>query len=170
MKAVLPALLVDGYKVGHVFQYPNDTEFVYSNFTPRKSYAGNSAGVVMFGLQYFVAEYLIRQFNENFFSRPEEEVMMAYKRRIDNYLGPEAITYEHIRDLHRHGRIPLRIKAVKEGTVVPHGVPMLTLCNTEPQFFWVTNMLETILSAVLWKEKWFDKSERHVKWKLRAIC
>lgn len=151
MKAVLPALLVDGYKVGHVFQYPQDTEFVYSNFTPRKSYTGKSTGVVFFGLQYFLQEYLIRQFNENFFSRPEAEVMQAYRRRIDNYLGKDAITYEHIRDLHRHGRIPLKIKAVKEGTVVPHGVPMLTLSNTDPNFFWVTNMLETILSAVLWK-------------------
>ena len=60
MKAILPALMVDGYKVGHVFQYPADTEFVYSNFTPRKSYTGKSAGVVFFGLQYFIQEYLIR--------------------------------------------------------------------------------------------------------------
>lgn len=151
MKAVLPALLVDGYKVGHVFQYPQDTEFVYSNFTPRKSYAGTSTGVVFFGLQYFIQEYLIRQFTENFFARPEAEVMAAYRRRIDSYLGKDAITYDHIRELHRHGRIPLKIKAVREGTVVPHGVPMLTLSNTEPKFFWVTNMLETIMSAVLWK-------------------
>jgi nicotinamide phosphoribosyltransferase len=153
MKAVLPALLVDGYKVGHVFQYPVDTEFVYSNFTPRKGRITNASGdgVVFFGLQYFIQEYLIRQFNENFFTRPEEEVMSAYKRRIDNYLGPNAITYEHIRELHRHGRMPIKIKALKEGTLVPHGVPMLTLCNTDPKFFWVTNMLETIMSAVLWK-------------------
>jgi nicotinamide phosphoribosyltransferase len=151
MKSVLPALLVDGYKVGHVFQYPQDTEFVYSNFTPRKSYAGKDTSVVFFGLQYFIQEYLIRQFNENFFSRPEEEVMNAYRRRINNYLGKDAITYEHIRELHRYGRIPLKIKAVKEGSLVPYGVPMLTLCNTEPRFFWVTNMLETIMSAVLWK-------------------
>lgn len=151
MKAVLPALLVDGYKVGHVFQYPADTTFVYSNLTPRKSRSGEDAGVVFFGLQYFVEEYLVRQFNENFFSRPEAEVMEAYRRRIENYLGKDAITFDHIRALHKYGRIPLKIKAVKEGTVVPHGVPMLTLCNTAPEFFWVTNMLETILSAVIWK-------------------
>jgi nicotinamide phosphoribosyltransferase len=151
MKNILPALLVDGYKVGHVFQYPIDAEFVYSNLTPRKSRSGSDPDVVFFGLQYFVQEYLIRQFNENFFSRPEEEVMNAYRRRIDNYLGKDAITYDHIRELHRHGRMPIKIKAVKEGTLVPHGVPMLTLNNTDPKFFWVTNMLETIMSAVLWK-------------------
>lgn len=59
MKSILPTLLVDGYKVGHYFQYPQDTEYVYSNFTPRKSRTGKDKGVVFFGLQYFIAEYLI---------------------------------------------------------------------------------------------------------------
>lgn len=151
MLPLLPALLVDGYKVGHVFQYPKDTTYVYSNLTPRKGRNVSGDGVVFFGLQYFVAEYLVRQFEQHFFSRPEEEVMKAYQRRIDGYLGKDAITYEHIRELHRHGRMPVRIKALEEGTVVPYGVPMLTIANTEPRFFWVTNMLETLMSAVLWK-------------------
>lgn len=151
MQPILPALLVDGYKVGHVFQYPDDTEFVYSNFTPRKSRSGQDKGVIFFGLQYFLSEYLIRQFNENFFARPIEEVMRVYMRRIDNYLGKGAISYEHIRELHSYGRMPVKIKALKEGSYVPHGVPMLTISNTDPRFFWVTNMLETIMSAVLWK-------------------
>ncbi len=151
MKSVLPALLVDGYKVGHVLQYPIDTQFVYSNLTPRKSRTGSDTHVVFFGLQYFIEEYLIRQFNENFFARPEADVLAAYRRRIDNYLGPNAISYDHITALHRYGKLPIKIKALKEGTKVPFGVPMLTLCNTAPEFFWVTNMLETIMSAVLWK-------------------
>jgi nicotinamide phosphoribosyltransferase len=149
-RPTLPTLLVDGYKVGHVFQYPTDTEFVYSNLTPRKSRIASN-GVVFFGLQYFVQEYLIRQFNENFFNRPLAEVMKTYQRRIDGYLGPGAISYDHIRELHEYGKLPLKIKAVKEGTIVPHGVPVLTLVNTNAKFFWVTNMLETIMSAILWK-------------------
>lgn len=151
MRPILPTLLVDGYKVGHVFQYPKDTTFVYSNFTPRKGRNIDGDGVVFFGLQYFIAEYLVRQFDEHFFAKPEREVMEAYRRRIDAYLGPGSVTYEHIRELHAHGRMPVRIKALPEGTVVPYGVPMLTICNTEPRFFWVTNMLETLMSAVLWK-------------------
>ncbi len=151
MKPILPVLLVDGYKVGHVFQYPKDTELVYSNLTPRKGRSGQDTAVVFFGLQYFIQEYLITQFNENFFAKPEQQVMAAYERRIDNYLGKGAITYEHIRQLHQFGRLPIKIKALKEGTLVPYGVPMLTVENTEPRFFWVTNMLETIMSAILWK-------------------
>jgi nicotinamide phosphoribosyltransferase len=149
-----PALLVDGYKVGHVFQYPEDTTFVYSNLTPRKAHSsllGKTDGVMFFGLQYFIEEYLVRQFGDNFFSRPLAEVETSYKRRIDSYLGKDAVRYEHIRALHQHGRMPIRIKAVKEGTVVPYGVPMMTICNTAPEFFWVTNMLETLISSVLWK-------------------
>lgn len=151
MKPVLPVLLVDGYKVGHPFQYPKDTELVYSNLTPRKSRTGEHDGVMFFGLQYFVSEYLIRQFDELFFERPREEVLRTYARRIDAYLGKGAMTYDHIAALHAHGKLPIRIKAVREGTIVPYGVPMLTLENTVPEFFWVTNMLETLMSAVLWK-------------------
>lgn len=151
MKPILPALLVDGYKVGHPFQYPADTEEVYSNLTPRKGRDPTSLGVVFFGLQYFMLEYLVRQFQEHFFGQPLQSVMTDYKRRIRAYLGPDAITYGHIADLHEYGRLPVHIKALPEGTLVPYGVPMLTIRNTHPKFFWVTNMLETIMSAVLWK-------------------
>jgi nicotinamide phosphoribosyltransferase len=149
--ALNPALLVDGYKVGHIFQYPADTTFVYSNLTPRKSRSGEHDGVVLFGLQYFILEYLMGRFEQDFFQRPLAEVESSYRSRIDAYLGKDAITYDHIRALHKHGHMPLRIKALREGTVVPYGVPMLTVCNTAPEFFWITNMLETLLSATLWK-------------------
>jgi len=145
---VLPVLLKDGYKVGHVFQYPADTEYVYSNFTPRKSRTGFD-GVIFFGLQYFLKEYLIKQFNENFFAKPKDVVLREYKRRITNYLGP--ISVDHIGKLWDLGYLPLRIKAVPEGTFVPVNVPVLTIRNTKPEFFWVTNMLESVMSNLLWK-------------------
>jgi nicotinamide phosphoribosyltransferase len=141
---------VDGYKVGHRQQYPADTEEVYSNLTARKGRDGSFDGVVFFGLQYFCIEYLERQFNA-WFARSEGAVMAEYERRIGGYLGKDAMTYEHIRALHRHGSLPVLIKAVPEGAYVPYGVPMLTIRNTRPEFFWVTNMLETVMSAVLWK-------------------
>lgn len=147
----LPVLLKDGYKVGHKFQYPEGTTLVYSNFTPRKSRNEEVNEIVFFGLQYFIKEYLIRQFDENFFQLPKEEVMRLYKRRIDNYLGKDSITYDHIEALHDLGYLPLEIKALPEGSRVPMRVPVLTIWNTNPAFFWVTNMLETLMSAILWK-------------------
>ena len=147
----LPILLKDGYKVGHKFQYPDGTTLVYSNFTPRKSRNPEQNEIVFFGLQYFVKEYLIRQFDENFFQRPKAEVIQQYKRRIDNYLGKDCIPYDHVEALHDLGYLPLEIKALPEGSLVPMRVPVLTIRNTKPEFFWLTNMLETLMSTILWK-------------------
>jgi nicotinamide phosphoribosyltransferase len=146
---ILPVLLKDGYKVGHKFQYPADTTLVYSNLTPRKSRVPGIDAVVAFGTQYFVEEYLIRQFRDRFFNMPKADVLKAYARRIDNYLGP-GVSADHIAALHDLGYLPLHIKAVPEGTLVPFRVPMLTIVNTHPEFFWLTNMLETLMSNVLW--------------------
>jgi nicotinamide phosphoribosyltransferase len=52
-----PFLLTDFYKVGHVFQYPKDTRYVYSNLTPRKSRDPRIDKMVFFGLQYFTKKY-----------------------------------------------------------------------------------------------------------------
>ncbi|MET0243732.1 MAG: nicotinate phosphoribosyltransferase [Flavitalea sp.] len=148
---ISPLLLKDGYKVGHKFQYPEGTTLVYSNLTPRKSRNEEIGEIVFFGLQYFIKEYLINQFKEGFFDRPKNEVVAEYKRRMDNYLGKDSITYTHIEQLHDLGYLPLEIKAVKEGSLVPMRVPVFTIKNTKPEFFWLTNMLETVMSAVLWK-------------------
>lgn len=151
MNTISPILLKDGYKVGHKFQYPEGTTLVYSNLTPRKSRNEAVQEIVFFGLQYFIKEYLQRQFDEYFFSQPKEAVLKAYARRIDNYLGKDAITYDHIAALHDLGYLPLEIKALPEGTLVPMRVPVFTIKNTLPEFFWLTNMLETLLSAIIWK-------------------
>lgn len=148
---ISPVLLKDGYKVGHKFQYPKGTTMVYSNLTPRKSRVDGVDKIVFFGLQYFIKEYLIRQFEEYFFKVPIEQVLRQYKRRIDNYLGKDSITYSHIEALHKLGYLPLEIKALDEGTLVPMRVPVFTIKNTMPEFFWLTNMLETVMSTVLWK-------------------
>ncbi len=146
-----PLTLIDFYKADHRRQYPDGTELVYSNLTPRKSRVAGSDEVVFFGLQYFVIEYLIHQWNEGFFKRPKAEVLAQYQRRMDTALGPGSIDVAHIGALHDLGYMPLEIKAVPEGTVVPLRVAMLTMKNTKPEFFWLTNYLETLISCVVWK-------------------
>lgn len=146
-----PILLKDGYKVGHKFQYPEGTTLVYSNLTPRKSRSEEVNEIVFFGLQYFIKEYLITQFDDLFFSKPKADVLKQYARIMDNYLGKDSISYQHIADLHDLGYLPLEIKALPEGSLVPMRVPVFTIKNTVPEFFWLTNMLETLLSAILWK-------------------
>lgn len=145
-------LLTDGYKLDHRRQYPEGTEFVYSNWTPRSCQYFPEAheGVVVFGIQYFIKEYLLDKFNKNFFNRPKEEVVEEFTRRINTFLGPNQVGVEHIEALHALGYLPIEIKALPEGSICPIGVPALTIVNTLPEFFWITNYLETLMSATLW--------------------
>lgn len=145
-----PLLLTDGYKVDHKRQYPDGTTLVYSNWTPRKSRIDGIDEVVFFGLQYFLKKYIIQDFDLHFFKQPKEEVVKKYARRINNYLGENQVGTKHIEDLHNLGYIPMVFKALPEGASVPIRVPMFTMYNTIPEFFWLTNYFETLLSAVIW--------------------
>lgn len=144
-----PLLLTDFYKIGHPFQYPKGTTMVYSNLTARKSRIKGIDHIVFFGLQYFIKEYLITQFNEGFFNRPKKEVMEEYERVIKNTIGPLP-SYEHIAKLHDLGYLPIEIKALPEGSKVPIRTACLTIFNTNPNFAWLTNFLESLMSAIIW--------------------
>lgn len=144
MKTFNPLLLTDFYKVHHHRMYPQGTTLIYSNFTPRKSRLQGVDSVVVFGIQYFIKEYLIKQFNENFFNRPLANVIAEYQDQIP-------VDTTHIEQLHNLGFLPIEIKALEEGTLCPIGVPLMTVKNTIPEFFWLTNYIETLLSTVLWQ-------------------
>lgn len=154
---IRPESCCDFYKTGHAIQYPNKTELVYSNMTPRSSkYAPSLKGifddkVVAYGFQGFILEDLINTWNEHFFAVPRSEVLSRYKRRMDTSLGKDVVGTEYIEALHRRGYLPLRIKALPEGSKVSIRVPLLTIQNTEDDFYWLTNLLETWMSAELWK-------------------
>lgn len=152
MKGLIPTLLCDFYKVSHREQYPAGTEVVYSTWTPRSGkHAPQIKEVTAFGFQGFVKEFLIDFFNESFFSRSKEEVIKEYVRYMKNCLFIQNPHTKHVEDLHDLGYLPLLIKAVDEGTQVPFRVPMLTVENTDPRFFWLTNYFETLMSNNLWK-------------------
>lgn len=151
MNSCPPTLLCDFYKISHREQYPKGTEKIYSTWTPRASRIIGVNEVVAFGFQAFVQQYLIDYFNENFFQRDIGEVVNEYKRIISATLGVKDPDAVHIVELHQLQHLPLRIRAVKEGTRVPIRVPMLTVENTLPEFFWLTNYIETLMSCSLWQ-------------------
>lgn len=152
-----PLTAIDFYKADHRSQYPKGTTEVYSNFTPRSNrlaqviQEGRDDKVVVFGLQYFIKHFLQEVWNAQFFEQDKEKVVAAYKRRMDHALGENAITMEHIEALHDLGYLPIKIKALPEGSRVPIGVPVLTVVNTHPDFFWLTNYIESVTSCYLWK-------------------
>jgi len=146
-----PLLLTDGYKTGHHQQYPKGTTLVYSNFTPRSNkYAPKGCDqVVSFG-QQMVMKQIHEAFQNEFFGRPKNEVCGEMKAELSMYLGTD-YDVTHFEALHDLGYLPITVKAIEEGTLVPIKVPVLTIYNTHPDFYWVTNYLETILSNLLWK-------------------
>lgn len=141
----------DFYKSSHPPQFPDGTNFGYANFTPRSGNHRNVPGdkVVFVGLQLFIKDYLINDFNTTFFNKPKEQVCKKYLRRISNGLGSK-ICVKHIEALHDLGYLPILIKALPEGSVIPYGVPPFTIQSTHDDFGWLPNMLESVLSAEIW--------------------
>ena len=143
--------LLDGYKTSHPDQYPDKTECVCSNWTPRKSRLEGVNHSVFFGLQYYIKEYLIKQWNESFFQKDKQTVVKKYARRMKNYLGDSAPGTDRLAALYDLGYMPVLIKALPEGAKSIVRVPQFTIRSTQKQFYWVTNMLETQMSCTLWQ-------------------
>lgn len=154
-----PILACDAYKLSHKNMYPEGTELVYSNFTPRSNkhfsapvkWKGDFA--VVAGITGLVAE-MVDAFQEGFFSQPLVNVLAEYRNEAAPFCGlsPEEVEVDHLIKLHELGYLPLVIKALPEGTLCPMQVPMLTVRNTHgKEFSWVTNYLETWLSTEGWK-------------------
>ncbi|TDP92402.1 nicotinamide phosphoribosyltransferase [Leucobacter luti] len=144
-------MLTDVYKLGHIQQYglTGTPEVVYSNWTNRGSRIEGIDRVVHFGLQAFL--HKLNSWFKPFFSADEDEVCALYEERLIQILGPNTIGSDHIRALHRKGFLPVLFSAVPEGTAVPLRVPSFVFENTDPEFFWLTNYLETIISAEVWQ-------------------
>lgn len=150
MKLIIP-ILCDFYKISHRAMYPDQTETVYSTWTPRASRINGVNEVVWFGGQAFYKEFLIDTFNTHFFNRPKAEVIAEYVRIIKNTLGDQNPETKHLEDLHDLGFLPLSIKALPEGMVVPVRTPVMTIQNTDKRFFWLTNFIESLASSELWQ-------------------
>ena len=146
-----PLFETDAYKLGHRGLYPAGTTQVLVNFTNRASRIDGVDKVVHFGLQAFLQSYCIEAFAP-FFAADEDTAVNEYLDTLTGVLGPNhGISADHIRALHRRGYLPLMVRALPEGTRVPLRVPSITIENTEPEFFWLPNYIETVLSAAIWQ-------------------
>lgn len=150
-----PLHLIDSYKLNHVHMYPEGTDYVYSNFTARSPKHFNNANgtkinfTVFVGLQSMLQE-LHELWDENFFKLSWEDVEHKYKRRIRGISGKE-MDVSHAKRLHEVGFLPIQVMALKEGSLVPIGVPYFTVVTTMPGHGWLTNYLEDVFSNGNWK-------------------
>lgn len=147
---LFPELLMDAYKFDHRRQYPKNTQFVQANLTARGTRIHGVTHIYPVGFQWFLQDYLMEQFNERFFNHPVDAACARYQRRLNQMLGPNTVGTDHIRALHQRGYLPLEFKAIPEGTAFPLKVPFLLVENTDPDFFWLVNYIETLMSSALW--------------------
>jgi nicotinic acid phosphoribosyltransferase len=152
---IAPLMRTDCYKLDHRRQYAlsGNVTRVYSNYTNRKSRMPGVDHVVHFGLQAYLQRYLVDDWKP-FFEAGRVDVCKLYVQRLRQVLGDaaaSAIGSNHIFDLHQLGYLPLRFCALPEGTRVPIRVPSFTVENTHPDFAWLTNFVETGLSAGYWQ-------------------
>ena len=150
MMKINPMLLIDFYKAVHAEMLPDGITKSVSYFTPRMSRVKRWDKVVMFGLQGFIKTYLIDYFNDEFFNKPFNEVISGYKRIMNASLGENTYKIEKIEKLHKLGYLPIEIISLPEGARVPMHVPMFGITNTHPDFAWLPQSLESLISAEMW--------------------
>jgi nicotinamide phosphoribosyltransferase len=132
-------LNVDSYKASHAFQYPPDTQYVYSYIESR---GGKWDRLVFFGLQMFLKEYLCTPITREMIDAAED----FWRAHGEPFYRAG---WDHILDAH-DGYLPVEIKAVPEGEIVPTGNVLVTVVNTDPKCFWLTSALETALLRAVW--------------------
>ncbi|BAW19185.1 putative nicotinate phosphoribosyltransferase [Ralstonia phage RP31] len=149
----------DGYKVGHRPLYPNGTNFTYSNGTFRsdKLFLDNKSKsrfwdhkFVLFGVQGSLRE-INGLWKRSFFDKPKDAVCKRYARRMKHYLGDNRVDVKCFEALHDLQYLPINVLALPEGSRVNMNVPVYVAYNTHPDFFWLVNYLETIMSSLIWK-------------------
>ena len=165
------ATVVDGYKISHAKMYCDGTTKVYSNLTPRsdKIYRRNctqfyDGKLVWVGAQGAVQE--IKELWDEFFKADKDKVVDRFARRMTGYLGGYDPAVKAIGELHDVGYLPLTFKSLPEGSKVSFGIPVLTVTNTLPQFYWLTNYLETVISDLTWK----TATNATIAAEYKAIC
>lgn len=129
----------DSYKYSQFNQYPPQTEGVFSYISSR---GGKTDETLFMGLQMFLKDYLLRPIRMEDID-VAEEIISAHGEPF--YRGG----WEYIVKKHA-GRLPVRIRAVPEGKVIPVKNVLLTVENTDPNCYWLTSFLETSLLRAIW--------------------
>ena len=177
MSSTMALLLSDTYKQCHDRMYPTGLTKLVSYWVPRKSMLETQNKMVFFGLQAFIKEYLIEYFNDNFFALTKDEVLELYTDSMDIQIVKENYDLDKIIKLHSLGYLPLQIRALPEGTLVPMSIPCIEITNTHDDFAWLVQWIECILQVELWKpcchatigymyrqiaDRWYEKTVENI--------
>jgi nicotinamide phosphoribosyltransferase len=127
----------DSYKASHFLQYPPGTEYMFSYIESR---GGQYEKTVFFGLQYLLKEYLSKPITQD----NVDEAEGFFK--LHGLPFPKE-QWEYIVNTHS-GYLPIRIKAVPEGSIIPTKNILVSVESLDPKVFWVVGWLETLLLRI----------------------
>jgi nicotinamide phosphoribosyltransferase len=145
-----PLYEADGYKVGHPLMIINDTSREYWTWIPRSlKYMPKGVNQIMSAGQQLTWRYIHSIFQENFFDQPID-VARKFVKDMSKYL---MLPYDFsgFEKLHNLGYLPVRIKALEEGTFTDPNIPHMTGINTVDGYAWLGLFLETLVSKLSWQ-------------------
>ena len=151
---VNPILNTDSYKPSHYLQYPPGTEVVFSYIESR---GGVYPKTLFAGVLPYIKEYLNTPVTMEDVLEAEEFFNMHGEPF--NKQGWIDMTNEY------EGYFPVRIRAVKEGLVVPVGNVLVTVENTDPKFYWATSYIETALLRAVW----YMTTVATISWSIKQV-
>lgn len=154
-------LSTDSYKQSMAAQYPPNTTSVYSYVEAR---GGKYDETVFLGMQAFLREYLSKPITIEDIDEANNVIDVHMGEGIFNREGWMYILEEH------NGYLPLRIKAVPEGTVVKTSNVLVTVENTDPKCWWLTTFVETIILRGVWYPTTVGSKSREIKKMLRKFA
>ncbi len=133
-------LATDSYKHSHFLQYPPEARIISAYAEARANPFSQEA--LFLGLQPFLIDYLGKPLTSD--DVDEAEAICEAHGVPFNRAGWDAIVADHA------GYLPVKIKALPEGTIAPTGVPLLQVENTDERMPWLTTFIETALLRAIW--------------------
>ena len=151
-------LLTDSYKLTHHYLYPKGTEKIYSYLESRTGAEFNKT--IFYGLQYILKKYLVGNV-------VSEEKVLEAEKLVDAHIAPGIFNTDDwmyiAQELDR--KLPIKIKAVAEGSPVNVGNVLMTVENTDKRAYWLPNYLESLLLQV-----WYPSTIATLSAEVKKLC
>lgn len=151
-------LLADSYKHSHFQQFPKNTTNTYYYLESR---GGKYPTTTFFGLQYLLKKYLLKKITYQDIEQAEQ--LLRLHQVPFNKQGWTNIVEKY------SGRLPVEIRAVPEGSTIPTHNILLSIENTDPEYFWLPGFLETLIVQNCWYPTTVCTLSRHLKGIIREF-
>jgi nicotinamide phosphoribosyltransferase len=161
-------LNTDSYKVSQNVQYPPGTQYIFSYIESRGSEGDDNtydrpdmplrmSETVFFGLQMYLKEYLSKPITQD--DIEEADAVLTAHGEPFNRKG-----WQYILDVH-NGYMPLEVRAVPEGTIVPTKNILVSVVNTDPECYWLTSYIETGIHRAVW----YPTTVATISWRIKNL-